>query len=169
MDDILTAKFILDNLGLVIGLALVIVATALLPSRIRWYVLTAGLAVVAFRTYQLISANKRLREADEERERLRGELDDLSEQRNKMKKDLQNMNDELNKIKTRQNKLGLRAKELASTGDNLAAEKAQLDNDIEELKKEDQALMEEINSRESALALFNQAEEAYRELERMEP
>ena len=38
---------------------------------------------------------------------------------------------------------------------------------MEELKKEDQALMKDIDQRESALALFSQAEEAYRELERV--
>lgn len=167
MAEFSIAKFILGNLGLVVGLALVLVATWILPTRVRWYVLTAGLAVVAFRTYQVISANKRLREADEERERLRGELDDLGKQRKQMTEELQKLNNELNEIKTKQNKLAQRAKKLAATGNSIAAEKAQLDSDMEELKKEDQALMEDIDSRESALALFNQAEEAYRELERM--
>jgi len=167
MAEVSIAKFILGNLGLLVGLALVLVATWILPARVRWYVLTAGLAVVAFRTYQVISANKRLREADEERERLRGELDDLGKQREQTAEELQKLNNELNEIKTKQNKLAQRAKELDATGNNLVKEKAQFDSDMEELKKEDQALMKDIDQRESALALFNQAEEAYRELERV--
>ena len=148
------------------GFFLVLAATAILPARVRWYVLTAGLAVVAFRTYQVISANKRLREADEERKRLRGDLDDLDKQRKQMAKELQDLNNELNEIKTKQSELARQAEELAADGDSLAAEKAQLDSETQELANKDRALMEEIDSRESALSLFNQAEEAYRELER---
>jgi len=166
MDKFSIAQFIIQNLGLVVGFFLVLAATAILPARVRWYVLTAGLAVVAFRTYQVISANKRLREADEERKRLRGDLDDLDKQRKQMAKELQDLNNELNEIKTKQSELARQAEELAADGDSLAAEKAQLDSETQELANKDRALMEEIDSRESALSLFNQAEEAYRELER---
>ena len=166
MDKFSIAQFIIQNLGLVVGFFLVLAATWVLPARVRWYVLTAGLAVVAFRTYQVISANKRLREADEERKRLRGDLDDLDKQRKQMAKELQDLNNELNEIKTKQSELARQAEELAADGDSLAAEKAQLDSETQELANKDRALMEEIDSRESALSLFNQAEEAYRELER---
>jgi len=166
MDKFSIARFIIENLGLVVGFFLVLAATAILPARVRWYVLTAGLAVVAFRTYQVISANKRLREADQERKRLRDELDDLDKQRRQMAKELQDQNNELNEIKTKHSELARQAKVLAAGGDRLAAEKTQLDRDMQELTIKDQALMAEIDARESALALFNQAEEAYRELER---
>lgn len=166
MDKFSIARFIIENLGLVVGFFLVLAAAAILPARVRWYVLTAGLAVVAFRTYQVISANKRLREADQECKRLRDELDDLDKQRRQMAKELQDLNNELNEIKTKHSELARQSKVLAADGDRLAAEKTQLDRDMQELTIKDQALMAEIDSRESALALFNQAEEAYRELDR---
>ena len=106
MDKFSIARFIIENLGLVVGLFLVLAATraeriSSATSGCSFGGITAGLAVLAFRTYQVISANKRLREADHERKQLRGELDDLGKQRKQMAKELQDLNNELNEIKTK--------------------------------------------------------------------
>ncbi|MGD8595356.1 MAG: hypothetical protein PVF82_21190, partial [Gammaproteobacteria bacterium] len=70
-------SIVFSDPGLFIGLGFVILATVLLPARVRWYVFTAGIAIVAFRAYQLYWARGRLKELDKEREQLQGELKGL--------------------------------------------------------------------------------------------
>ncbi|NOZ54563.1 MAG: hypothetical protein GXP08_15760 [Gammaproteobacteria bacterium] len=160
-------KFVLEHLGLLLGLGLVLIASAVLPGRLRWYVLSAGLAVVAMRTYQLISADKRLKEADEERKKLRGTLEGLNGQRQQLQSELQQLNGQLDSVKQQKNDLAQRAEVLTKSGNDVAKEKKRLDKDAAFILQQDQKIMAEINSRQSALMLFEEAEQAYSELGRM--
>jgi len=169
MHDFSALGFIFEHLGLLLGLGLVLVASAVLPGRLRWYVLSAGLAVVAFRVLQLMSADKRLKEADEERKQLQGTLQGLSGQREQLQSELLLLNDRLQDVKIQQNNLAKRGIALEKSGDDIALEKKRLDEAVNLIREQDQTFIEEIDSRESALALLNEAEQAYNELARISP
>lgn len=168
MDEFSLISFLVKNLALVIGLVLVVAAAIILPGRIRWYVLTAGLAVIAFRFIQLRLADKRLKEADKQREVLRGELDDLNQQREQLQQEVKQHNNKLNDIKTKQNELAKEANILAEKGGDIATEKDNLDERMLALVKENDELLAEVDSRETALSFFEEADQAYAELERQQ-
>ena len=70
-------QLLTEEPGLFIGLGFVIVATIMLPARVRWYVFTAGTAIIAFRAYQIYWARGRIQKLDKERDQLRNELKGL--------------------------------------------------------------------------------------------
>lgn len=162
-------RFILANPGLIIGLVLVIAATAVLPKRIRWYVLTAGLAVITYRAWQVIRADKRLKEADKKREELQNRLGELNTRRTGLEEEVGALNNQLDAVRTQKNELAAKAAELEAAGGDIDTRKAELDNKLKELKQKDAQLMREIDSRENAISLFDQADQAYKELDKVEP
>jgi len=159
--------FILEHLGLLLGLGFVLVATAILPGRLRWYVLSAGLAVIAFRAYQLVSADKRLKKADEERKELQETLQGLNGQRGQLQSELLLLNNQLQAVKADQSTLVKRRSALKESGDDIALEKHRLDEKAALALQQDQQFIAKIDTRESALALLNEAEQAYNELARI--
>ena len=62
-----TLQFLQDFGGLIVGALLLIVASMVLPRKVRVYVLTAGLAVIAYGAYQRVTNKRRFREADRRR------------------------------------------------------------------------------------------------------
>jgi len=172
MDEINLIIILKDYTGVIVGSILLLIATSILPGRIRWYVLTAGLAVIAFRGFQIWNNKKRLKEADAKREELLKTLHDLESQRTEMTTELHTLNKELSEIKTQQNSLAKQASTLSATSSGLATEKSDLDTSLKQLdeknqtlEEKDRELMARIQAREEAIKHYNEAKQVSKELE----
>ena len=64
-------QFLTDYLGVIVGALILLVSTFYLPSKIRGYVLTGGLAVLIYRTWQIYTTRGKLEKLDKERDELR--------------------------------------------------------------------------------------------------
>lgn len=158
--------FLSDYAGVIVGLVLVIVATFVLPARVRWYVLTAGLAVVAFRAFQIFFANRRLKELDAQREKLRAETEALRKKTQAVADNLGQLNAQSAALKEQKRELNRQRETLYTKGEDLAANKEALDRKITVLEQKDIELMASSDPQNRALFLFEEAERTYQELER---
>lgn len=144
--------------GLFIGLGFVIVATILLPARVRWYVFTAGIAVVAFRAYQLYWARGRLKELDKEREQLRGELQGLRDRHSELENTHKQLMAQLDEVKRQRDELITQRQALDEKSATFAAEKQRLDTELEKKKAEAKQHREEAQPIIDFLERFADAE-----------
>ncbi|MEK6749594.1 MAG: hypothetical protein AABY83_10355 [Pseudomonadota bacterium] len=135
-------EYIVQEPGIFIGLAVVVVATLFLPARIRWYVFTAGLAVVLFRAYQVYWANRRLLALDKERTQLRGELTALRARNTELENIHQGLMQELEKIKAERTSLIRQREALDQQSKSYAADLVQIETQLAHKKRESQELVE---------------------------
>jgi len=147
-----------DYLGLFIGLGFVILATAFLPGRVRWYVFTAGIAVVAFRAYQLWWARGRLKTLDQERKQLQGELQGLRDQHIELEEIHRKLVTDLEAVKQQRDELLRQREALDDQAGNFNAEKKRLDAELEEQKEKAKKLREESKPLVDFLESFADAE-----------
>ena len=80
-----------DYIGVAIGLVMLIVSCIFLPAKIRAHVLTAGLTLIAYRTFQIYSNKKKLKAADEERNKLRGQHQELQDRLAERQRETENL------------------------------------------------------------------------------
>jgi septal ring factor EnvC (AmiA/AmiB activator) len=125
-----------EDPGFFIGLAFVIVATYFLPARVRWYVFSAGIGVVIFRAYQLFWARGRIKELDNEREQLQGQLKDLRSRNTELEKVYKQLTAQLKQLKLERDDLIKQRNALDESSANYAAEKQRLDTQLEKNKTE---------------------------------
>jgi len=150
-------KIFMNNSGIIVGSILLLSATVVIPGRLRWYVFTAGLAIVVFHFFQIRKNKIRFKEANAKREELHQILSDLKKQHADMEKELQILNGELNEVKTQQNLLIKESIRLSETNSKLAAE-------ISNLEEKDRELMTRIHTREAAIKQYNEAKRTSSEL-----
>jgi chromosome segregation ATPase len=148
----------MDYLGLLIGLGFVILATVFLPARVRWYVFTAGIAVVAFRAYQLWWARGRLKELDQERKQLQGELQGLRNQHAELEKVHQQLTSELEVIRQQRDELVKQREALDENAANFDAEKKRLDSELATQQEKAKKLREDTQPLVDFLESFADAE-----------
>lgn len=148
----------MDYLGLLIGLGFVILATVFLPARVRWYVFTAGIAVVAFRAYQLWWARGRLKELDQERKQLQGDLQDLRSQHDELEKLHQQLTTELEEVRQQRDELVKQREALDENAANFEAEKKRLDTKLETQQQKAKKLREDTKPLVDFLESFADAE-----------
>lgn len=135
MEKLEIMKFIIEQPGLFIGLGFVIVATYLLPARVRWYVFTAGIAVVAFRTYQLAWAKKQLKKLDNERDSLKKQLQELREKSSELEKKHKELLSEKEGIENKRDDMKMKSRELDDKMSDLDANKEAQDADFDASKQ----------------------------------
>jgi chromosome segregation ATPase len=148
----------MDYLGLLIGLGFVILATVFLPARVRWYVFTAGIAVVAFRAYQLWWARGRLKELDQERKQLQGDLQDLRSRHDELEKLHQQLTTELDEVRQQRDELVKQREALDENAANFEAEKKRLDTKLETQQQKAKKLREDTKPLVDFLESFADAE-----------
>jgi chromosome segregation ATPase len=152
----------------IIGLALLLAATAVLPSQVRKYVLTAGLAIAFFRIAQLKMADIKLAKADRKRAELQNTLATLNANRDAAVKRKEELDTQLSEAKRRQSELAMQAEALATSGADIGAAKAALDQETQVMLERQKKLLEDTAAEDRVLALFNSADEAVQDLGRVQ-
>lgn len=133
MPDTTFLSLLYDYGGLVIGFVILLLSTLFLPAKIRWYVLTAGIALIAFRGFQIYNARKKLAEADAEREKLRAEHTTLLQQLNTLQAKTEELRKQKVDIEAQRDRLREESRQLDAASDANLARKQALDARADEL------------------------------------
>lgn len=157
--------FVKDYADLAIGLALVLAAAAVLPGRMRAYVLTAGLAVIAVEGYLRVRNRRALAEADKQRDELRVRAGQLDKRREGLEKEVADLNRQLAEGRAQQAALLQGAASLQQRGDALSEQKQRLDAESESQIRKNDALLGSIGSQENLLEILREARHAREDLE----
>jgi chromosome segregation ATPase len=152
-----------------IGLILLIAGVWVLPGRIKWYVLTAGLAVIGYEAYLRMSNRKLMAEADREREKLRARVAVLDKRGAELESTVAQLNEQLAENKAKQAALDQRAADLAKRGEDISAQKAQLDEESQRRSRENEALLQTVVSHEDLLAALQDARHALDQMDEAKP
>lgn len=156
-----------DYGGILVGAVLLLLAVSVLPGRIKWYVLTAGLAVLGYEAYMRSVNRKLLKEADAERERLRGELAQLDARRQELEVTVSELHGRLAALHSRQVELERQREALEQQGDDLATRRQALDAQSERLIAESRALLQQVGGSEAVLAKLSEARHAIDQMEKI--
>lgn len=165
--DMETITWIKDYGGLIIGLVFLLAAVSILPGRIKYYVLTAGLAVIGYEFWMRSRNRKLLAEADVEREILRDKVQELNKKGSELEQNVSRLNQQLDTLNARKAELDKQSDRLASQGEELNTEREVIAKNSKQVMDETNALLEQINGRQSALSFLQEANMAYEEVERM--
>lgn len=165
--DIGMVVFVKDYAGIMVGLALLLIAVSVLPGRAKWYVLTIGLAVLGYEAYLRYTNQKRLREADAERERLRGELGQLDGRRKELEQTVSELHQQLAEVTARQAYLGNQKAALEQEGGDIAARKQELDRKTEQSIKDSNELLQKVSDGEAILARLAKANQAVQQIDKV--
>ena len=164
MDAGTVTMVVQDYGGLVIGLVLLLLAVSILPGRAKWYMLTAGLAVLGYEAYMRTVNRKLLKEADNDRERLRGEMKLLDDRRLELEESVTGLNRQLAELNSRIAGVNSRKTALEQEGGDIAAGKEALDKETNKLIDESRELVRQ--SVDSA-ALLKKIQEANQAVDQM--
>ena len=147
-----------DYIGVAIGLLLLIISSIFLPAKIRAHVLTAGLTLIAFRAYQIHSNKKKLKAADEERENLRDQHQELQDRLVERQRETENLRSRKIEIEKELKAVQLEKKALKKDTDADKKTKKELDQRAKKLLIESEEVIAQRNSQLEALraiAAFN--------------
>lgn len=98
MDTLNIALWLAEHLDTVIGFIVLLVACLILPKSVRWYVFTAGAALLLVNLWQMARAREKLKKLDAERSALQQQLSglkDASEQLKQRNRELEKKSAEL--------------------------------------------------------------------------
>ncbi|WP_416304830.1 hypothetical protein [Neptunicella sp. SCSIO 80796] len=147
-----------DYLGVAIGFVALIIASFLLPAKIRTHVLTAGVSLLIFRTYQLYSNNKKLKRADQEWQKLQANHNELKQRLLSLQQETEAIRAKKVEIEQDLNSLKAEKKRLELSADQDLQRKQQLDERIMVLTHEsDDVMLKRQKNIEAlrAIAAFN--------------
>lgn len=147
-----------DYLGVVIGLIALIIACLLLPAKIRGHVLTAGLSLAALRIYQIYSNQKKLKEADQQWQKLQQDHQQLKGRLSTLQNETESIREQKIKIEQTLDHLEAEKKRLELSSDQDLQRKQQLDQQVALLNNESEQLASQRQKNISALraiAAFN--------------
>lgn len=156
MMQILT--FLQDYGGVLIGLGFLAVVVYLLPARVRWYVASAGLAVLAFRTWQIYSSKKKFAEWDKQHRELTDAFDELKAERDRLASELEPLREKQKELEQRQAELQTRRDQLTDQGDTLNQEGEALSAKLAEAKQQAQQTDARIAKLSDAQAAIDKAD-----------
>ncbi|WP_317929665.1 hypothetical protein [Halioxenophilus sp. WMMB6] len=156
MPDFDFIHFLTTYGGVILGAILLIGASLVLPGSVRKYVLTAGIAVLLYRAYQLWTNRKRLAEADAERDQLRKVNAELNSRLTGLQAESEAMRQKKIAIEAEQARLKAESDKLAVNSADTIAKKAELDQKVGELQSEGEQLQ---NRRDAYAAALNKAAE----------
>jgi uncharacterized protein (DUF3084 family) len=168
MDIVTLMDFFSKYAAVIIGVALLLLGTMVLPSALRKYVLTAGLAIAAFRVAQIACSGKRLAKADAERTRLQDEMKKRSAEREALAKEQDELNNQAIKVKQDLAQLDAQSRALEASAGATADAKTKLDKEVQDMQARHAKLLQATGENEKILTLFNNADEAIRDLERVQ-
>ncbi|MDH5179473.1 MAG: hypothetical protein OEY07_07385 [Gammaproteobacteria bacterium] len=157
-------QLISDYAGLVVGLVVLLLATSVLPGKIRWYVLTAGLAIIGYEFYVRMRNRKALAAADKARKELLARFEALEKHRKELAETVVKLNQKAAELSEKNARLELEKQTLAQQGGDIAVKKAELDNKSTALLDEAGAVVNEINNSENLLQTLLAAKQAHESL-----
>lgn len=158
-------SLVMDYAGLIVGAVLLILASSVLPGKVRWYVLTAGLAVIAWEGYQRYTNRKRLAEADAERHQLRERFKSMEKERLALAEEVGKLSEELESIEERKLQLDDDLEGLIGEGDELARKREELEQEVSQLLEKNAAVVAQIDSRQDALATIDGVDDVFRQFD----
>ncbi len=85
MDKLNIALWLAEHLDTVIGFIVLLVACLILPKSVRWYVFSAGSALLLMNVWQMARAREKLKKLDAERSALQQQLSGLKEASEQLK------------------------------------------------------------------------------------
>jgi chromosome segregation ATPase len=153
-----------DYIGVAIGLVLLIISTIFLPAKIRFHVLTAGVTLILFRTFQIYSNKKKLKAADEERKNLRDQHQELQERLAEGQRETEKLRSRKVEIENQLIAVQQEKKALKKDTDVDKKTKKELDQRAKELLNESEEVVAKRNSQLEALraiAAFNRKHELH--------
>lgn len=153
-----TLQFIQDYAGLAIGLVFLLLAVSVLPGRIKWYVLTAGLAIIGYEAYMRTRNRKLMAEADAEREELRKRVKKLDQRKAELEKSVTELNKEAAALRENQVQLEKKKNDLEQEGGDIAARKKALDDETKVLLDKSEAVSSQLDGGEAVLQMLLEAE-----------
>lgn len=165
--DIGMLDLVKDYAGIMVGLVLLLAAVSVLPGRAKWYVLTAGLAILGYEAYLRYSNRKLLQEADAERKRLRDELGQLDGQRKQLEQTVSELHQQLVNLTAKQAELAVKKASLDLAGGDIANQKQALDLEAEQFANESTELLQKVNNSESILARLKKADESVQQVDKV--
>ncbi len=157
-------QLLFSDPGFFVGLAVILLAGLLLPGRIRWYFVTAGTAVLAFRFYQVFRVNKLTQKLDQEREALQEELATLKQALEGLHSKEANLSQELDVIKNERDTLAARLEQMATNQENWQGNYQAHRQEVEALNRRYE---EQRDSRDTISQILENAERAQRDSGRM--
>lgn len=169
MDVVTVLNFIKEYADLVIGAVFLVVATWVLPGRMRWYVLTAGFAVIAYEGYLRMSNKKALKAADEEAKRLKARAADLETRRVGLEKDVAVLNQQLTDNKARFDALAQESSALDQRGTAAVTEVARASEDLRRQSEQNQALLQSLSGKQAQLANLDEVRQALDDMSAAKP
>lgn len=116
-----------DYSGVILGAVLLGVGSIFIPGEARKYVLTAGIALILFRSWQIYTNRKRLQEADAQREALREEVRRLNESLNGLREETEPLRREKARLRERQRELEAERDALDADTDETLRQREDLD------------------------------------------
>jgi predicted nucleic acid-binding Zn-ribbon protein len=165
--DIGTISTIKDYAGPLISLAILLVAVSVLPGRIKYYVLTAGLAAIGYELWVRSQNRKLLAEADAEREALRSKVEELNKKGEGLEKTLSDLNRQLDALNARKAALDQRNAMSTERHDEANARMQIRDESAQQVIDEIDKLLEQVKGGQSALDILQEANLAYEEVQRI--
>lgn len=163
--DVQTVLWLRDYAGIVVGVVLLALAVSVLPGRVRWYVLSAGLAVLGYEAYLRYSNRQLLQQADAERARLQGELGKLEGERQALEQVVAELHRQQAELHNRQAALAQRQTALAQEGGDLAARRQALESEADALLRQSDELLARVGSNDAILQKLARASHAAQQLE----
>lgn len=131
-----TLAFLQDYGGVLIGLMIMLAAVWFLPGRVRWYVLTAGTAVILYRVWQIRSTKKRFQEWDQRHQGLIQDFNDIKSQRDRLVGEVDGLKQQLEQLKQQQQTLKVKSDALGGEGDQLSRQRHELDQQLADLDQQ---------------------------------
>ena len=147
-----------------IGLVFLLAAVSVLPGRVKWYVLTAGLAILGYETWLRYSNRRGMEKLDRERAELEARAKALSQHGDELEKTVAGLNAQLGQLKSRQAALDAESADLRQRGGTLAARGDELDRQSSQLGRQ---IDEAQAQRDGAQSVWSRIEEAEHAIELM--
>lgn len=138
-------SIITEYWDILIALAFLIGATFVLPGRMRWYVLTFGLAYLGHDVFLRLKNKKALAEADNVREELRAKATELSQKSSELKKEIERLNADLVSITEKEKAANVDADRLRSEGEQIRERLIALEQRIEDHRPEEDAVLSRLD------------------------
>lgn len=151
-------SFLNDYGGVLIGFILLAIGVYLLPSKVRWYVATAGIAVLGFRAWQIYTTKERFKAWDEKQQQLLKESESLKDERDKLVAEVDTLKDkQAELIQTRDN-LQQKSNQLAEQGKSMQAERQQLSQELAKAEEAAKQTDAKIAHLKNATAIIDKTE-----------
>lgn len=151
-------NLLLDYGGVLIGFVILVIAVYLLPSSVRWYVASAGIAVLGFRIWQIYTTKEKFKAWDEKQQKLTQDFTELKAERDKLSTEVNELSEQLVGLEQKRDTLQQQSDELAQQGDALATESQKLKQKVQEATEAAKQTDAKISHLKNAQTLIDRTE-----------